>query len=261
MITSTDNIQVKYLRHLLVDRRFRHKNQRFVIEGVHLLQSALLSQRLPEKVFVPESRIENAEIQACLKQIPEHSVVVISDKVARQIASLSNGCDVFSQMTLPHANVLPNDVDCVVLENVQDPGNVGTILRTAAATGISHMVLDSQCADVWSPKVLRSAMGAHFLLRISSNVRLIDFLRKFSGRVYVTTLSTSWVKNLYELDLTHTSAWVFGNEGAGVSQEIAACAPFGVRIPMIGKTESLNVAMAASVCLFEQMRQRHCVKA
>ncbi|MBR7059408.1 MAG: RNA methyltransferase [Neisseriaceae bacterium] len=261
MITSTDNIQVKYLRHLLIDRRFRHKNQRFVIEGVHLLQTALLSKSLPEKVFVPESRVENVEIQACLQQIPEQSVVVISDKVAKQIASLSNGCDVFSQMILPHSNALPNGIDCVVLENVQDPGNVGTILRTTAATGISHIVLDSQCADVWSPKVLRSAMGAHFLLKIATNVRLIYLLRKFSGRVHVTTLTTSWIKNLHEVDLTHNCAWVFGNEGTGVSPEIATCAPFGVRIPMIGKTESLNVAMAASVCLFEQMRQRHYVKA
>ena len=104
---------------------------------------------------------------------------------------------------------------------------------------------------------IASRNGSKFLLNIFEYVDLIEFLQQFSGSLNITTLNHTHIKSLYDLDLqSKPIAWVFGNEGAGVSPEIAALAEYGVHIPMIGKIESLNVAMAASICLFEQMRQR-----
>lgn len=146
----------------------------------------------------------------------------------------------------------------MVLENIQDSGNIGTILRSAAAAGVVQIVLSKGCADVWSPKVLRAGMGAHFLLKIHERVDLLAWRESFLGSVLVTALTKKNNVSLYDkqLDLTRSVAWVFGNEGSGVSADMLAQASAAVRIPMLGATESLNVAMAATICLFEQMRER-----
>ena len=143
----------------------------------------------------------------------------------------------------------------MVLERVQDPGNVGTILRSAAASGVGQIVLNADSADAWSPKVLRAGMGAHFLLRIHSRVDLAQWRSGYQEKLWVTALSGR-PQNLYKMALAEPAAWLFGNEGSGVSAAALALADGSVHIPMAGATESLNVAMAATVCLFEQMRQR-----
>ncbi|MDO5686553.1 MAG: RNA methyltransferase [Neisseria sp.] len=256
MISSPDNPHIKHLRQLLTQAKARRRHRQTVLEGVHLLQAALNADRLPEKVFVPHSQTDNAEIKGCLKAVDAARVVLIDDKIAAQIGTLSQGANVLSLIDILPAPTVQTNIDCVLLENIQDPGNVGTILRSAAATGIKYVLTDKHCADLWSPKVLRAAMGAHFGLHLSEGVDLIAFLQSFSGSLHITTLTHATRKSLYELNLQTLGAWVFGNEGAGVSPELAACAPYGVTIPMDENTESLNVAMAASVCLFEQMRQR-----
>ena len=254
MITSPDNAQVKYLRQLLSQAKFRRQERCFVVEGVHLLQTALHAQRLPEKIFVPQSLCDDKEISGCLKNF---QVIVLSDKIAKSLSTLNTGCTVMATFRLPENKALPHNQDCVILDNVQDAGNVGTILRSTAACGIKNVLLNKTCADAFSPKVLRAAMGANFLLNIFENIDIPLFLKDFSGVLNITTLNRTKIKSLYDLDLRQKpTAWVFGNEGAGVSPEITNLADYGVKIPMIGKTESLNVAMAASICLFEQMRQR-----
>lgn len=257
MITSPDNPQIKHLRQLLSQAKFRRENQQFVAEGVHLLQMAIAANRLPEKIFVPQSLLDNREVSGCLNASANVQVIVLSDKIAEKISTLNTGASITAIFRQPENGALPHNQDCVVLDGVQDPGNVGTILRTAAACGVPNVLLNKTCADAFSPKVLRAAMGANFLLNIFQDIDLSKFLPQFSGSLNITTLSCHKIKSLYDLDLrTQPIAWVFGNEGAGVSPEIAALAKYGVQIPMIGKIESLNVAMAASVCLFEQMRQR-----
>lgn len=257
MITSPDNPQIKHLRQLLSQAKFRRENQQFVTEGVHLLQTAIAANRLPEKIFVPQSLLDNREVSGCLNACENVQVIVLSDKIAEKISTLNTGVSIAAIFRQPENGALPHNQDCVVLDGVQDPGNAGTILRTAAACGVPNVLLNKTCADAFSPKVLRAAMGANFLLNIFQDIDLSKFLQKFSGSLNATTLSSHKTKSLYNLDLRiKPIAWVFGNEGAGVSPKIAALAEYGVQIPMIGKIESLNVAMAASVCLFEQMRQR-----
>jgi len=144
----------------------------------------------------------------------------------------------------------------LVLDSIQDPHNLGACLRSAAAAGIRQIVLGEGCADAYSPKVLRAGMGAHFLLHIQERVCLTEWCARYPHAVYATALDGNRPALLYQLDLRAPCAWIFGNEGSGVSPELIALAGRSVKIPMQGATESLNIAQAATVCLFEQMRQR-----
>ena len=141
----------------------------------------------------------------------------------------------------------------VMLDNLQDPGNLGSILRSAAAAGVEYVFCSRGTAFAWSPKVLRAGMGAHFLLKIFENADLDELIRK--ARVPVLATSSHADKLLYEIDLKSPVAWLFGHEGKGVSAELLALASYRVAIPHRGAVESLNVAASAAVCLFEQVRQ------
>ena len=140
-----------------------------------------------------------------------------------------------------------------MLDAIQEPGNLGTLLRTAAAAGIRDVLLGEGCAQAWSPKVLRAGMGAHLALAIHEQAPLARMLAGFAGEIAAPAPEAP--ESLFELDLRQPVAWLFGNEGAGLSPEVAALATREVCIPMADRTESLNVSAAAAVCLFEQVRQ------
>ena len=136
---------------------------------------------------------------------------------------------------------------------MQDPGNVGTLLRSAAAAGIQQIVCTKGSASLWSPRVLRAGMGAHFSLQTFENIQLEEILEQFKIPVYVTSSHRS--TSLYAKDLSQPCVWILGNEGQGVSDYALAHAE-AVTIPQPGGQESLNVAIAGSVCFFEMVRQR-----
>jgi TrmH family RNA methyltransferase len=140
------------------------------------------------------------------------------------------------------------------VEGLPDPANLGSMLRTAAAAGLKQVFLGTGCAFAWSPKVLRAGQGAHFALSIYEGVALGPLAARFPGTVVATDPHGG--ASLFALDLTGPIAWVFGGEGTGVSPALGAHATVRARIPMPGPAESLNVAAAAAVCLFEQVRQR-----
>jgi TrmH family RNA methyltransferase len=141
-----------------------------------------------------------------------------------------------------------------LLDAVQDAGNVGTLLRTAAAAGVRDVLLGPGCAGVWTPRVLRAAQGAHFGLRIREQVDLADFLENYPGNSVATVARAG--QSLYALDLKSPAAWLFGNEGSGLAPALIAAARTRATIPLAAGTESLNVAAAAAICLFEMRRQR-----
>jgi TrmH family RNA methyltransferase len=142
---------------------------------------------------------------------------------------------------------------CLLLEDVQDPGNVGSALRSAAAAGVAQVFLSRGCAFAWSPKVLRAAQGAHFHLEIHEDVDLIAWTRAYAGRVAVTAAASG--QSLYDADLSAPIAIAVGNEGSGISPALESASTMTLSIPMPGRFESLNAAAAAAVCLFECVRQ------
>jgi TrmH family RNA methyltransferase len=141
-----------------------------------------------------------------------------------------------------------------LLEDIQDPGNLGSILRSAAAAGCDAVFLSQGCADVWSAKVLRAGMGGHFLLSLQEVADLPAVAAQFKGKLLATSLSA--YTSLYNCDLQGSLAFAVGNEGAGLSARLMQFATQQIKIPMPGKVESLNVAAATAVCLFEAARQR-----
>jgi TrmH family RNA methyltransferase len=142
---------------------------------------------------------------------------------------------------------------CVMLEALQDPGNLGSILRSCAAAGMRHVLLSRGSVHAWSPRVLRAGMGAHFALSIHEGADLASAARDFGGTVFATRAGSR--QSVFEADLKGRIALLFGNEGAGLSASLRELADRVVSIPMPGKAESLNIAAAAAVCLFERVRQ------
>ncbi|UOO83109.1 RNA methyltransferase [Uruburuella testudinis] len=255
-ITSAQNEQLKHLAKLLSQAKARREHGQTVLEGAHLLQAYLQSGGVPEQVYIPESKAAQAETSALTAQLPADVLTLVSSAASAKITSLTEAEEIMTLIALPQPSALPQTGDCVVLERVQDPGNVGTILRSAAAAGVDEIVLSADSADVWSPKVLRAGMGAHFLLRLHARADVLQWRAGYTGSVWATALTDDNNHSLYALDLRGAAAWVFGNEGSGVSEALLSGVEGSVKIPMAGATESLNVAMAATVCLFEQMRQR-----
>ena len=255
IIVSRDNPRFKALKKRCRDRRERHEVGCIVLDGLHLLQSYTARFGAPEDVFVSESGCRKAEIADFLAQSAPVRVTQFPDALFGELATVETPSGIMALAALPPVGACRSCGDVVLLDGIQDPGNVGSILRTAAAAGFRQILLSADCAQVWSPKVLRAAMGAHFTLELHENVNLPEFLATYQGKAILTTLDKT-ADLLHASDLGQALGWVFGNEGQGVRAAVAQAAKWRVRIPMPGGMESLNVAAAAAICLFETLRQR-----
>jgi len=255
LIRSRDNPRFKVLRELATSTRERRKAGLALLDGMHLIAAYRASSGVPEQLILSESGAANAEAARLAAGASSQGVLVLADALFNDIAQVATPTGIIALIRTPNPGPLPATIEsCVMLDNIQDAGNLGSILRSAAAAGICTMLLSQGCAFAWSPKVLRAGMGAHFSLDIFDNVDLAAAVGRLSGRLICASGHAQ--KSLYQADLRGPLAWVFGNEGAGVSAELSAAAAEQLRIPMPGKTESLNVAAAAAICLFEQVRQR-----
>jgi TrmH family RNA methyltransferase len=222
---------------------------------MHLVSAYTERNGLPELVAVSESGSAQPEIRAFLGRNPEVVPSLFNDALFGEISPVATPTGILAIIPIPATKAdRAVNASCVLLDAIQDAGNLGSILRSAAAAGVSDVFLGQGCAQAWSPRVLRAAMGAHFALRIHEHALLEDILRGYDGSSISTSLQGG--KTIYELDLTGPVAWIFGNEGAGLSAEVERLARHTALIPMPGKAESLNVAAAAAVCLFEEVRQK-----
>ncbi len=255
-ITSRDNAQYKDLVKLAGSQQARRKAGRTLLDGVHLCQSYLQLRGLPEQCVVGESALQNPEVMDIIGQLEAQRahVLALPDALYNAVSQVEHGVGVMFLIATPERVVSePLSVSAVLLDGVQDPGNMGSILRSAAAAGIRQVYCSAGSAFCWSPKVLRAAMGAHFVLDIFENVDLAELVRN----ARVPTLATSGyaAQRLYDIDLRQPVAWIFGHEGQGVADDLLSLATHKVVIPHLGQVESLNVAACAAVCFFEQVRQ------
>ena len=254
-IDSPHNEQIKLLTKLLKQKKERDQHQLMVLEGIHLLDAYLEQGYKPQSIFIAENKLQHPEINKLLTQLSNIKIYSISEKAFSRLSQHCSVTDIIAIAPKPQSSALPIKQSCIILENIQDSGNVGTILRSAAAAGMNHVLLSSGCADAYSPKVLRAAMGAHFLLQIHENTDILAFLSNFTGTSIATALDKH-SNSLYQTNLTGQIALIVGNEGAGVSQAVLENVNQSIYIPMPGQTESLNVAMATTICLFERVRQQ-----
>lgn len=256
MITSTSNPHIKRLLQLQKKSKARNEEQAFVVEGPRMF--AEVPKERVEKVYISESLYNKKKQDFDFRNL---SFEILSDSVFQHVSDTqtpqgilcivkqkSFSMEKFLDIVNPHF---------VVLDNLQDPGNLGTIVRTAEGAGVDAVFMSKDCVDIYNPKTIRSTMGSIYrmpIIYIEDMVALMDKFRKKGIKSYAAHLEG---ENSYDKeDYKSGTAILIGNEGNGLRDEVAQAADIWVRIPMYGQVESLNAAIAASVFMFEVARQR-----
>ena len=268
LITSKENPLIKEIRSLQATgskgQKARLATGQALLEGIHLVQTWVgdpaLKTLLTSKLGLQNEEISRAvyeHIEIC----PDTKVYQLDNALWDTLSDLVNAPHLAGLLALPKSCLMPPqsiaalEGDVLVLDRIQDAGNAGTILRTAAAAGFTQVIATTGCAHLWSTKVLRAGMGAH---------RLLDLYEGWSNQQVLSAITVPMLaatanaeQDLFSIkkDLLHPVAWIMGSEGQGVSEDLLAQAK-GISIPIDPRVESLNVSTAAAVCLFETLRVR-----
>lgn len=277
IITSLSNNRIKKVMQIASKSSVRKEEGLFVAEGTKLVREAPADWI--EEVYVSETffgRSSGNGREGCgdsqpegfLKSLPDEKIIKVSEHVFEKVSTQKTPQGMLAVLKIPHyteddvKNGLNNESRnhnplILVLEDIQDPGNVGTIFRTAEAAGVSGIVLSEKCADPYSPKTVRATMGAIFRLPFivaDDLVKYVGSLKNEGITSYAARLNGA--ETYYDCDFTKACVILVGNEGNGLSEELSDAASSGVYIPMSGQTESLNAAISASVLMYEARRQR-----
>lgn len=256
MITSTANDKVKLAR-ALHRRRHRYRERRFLVEGVRLLEEVARAGLAPGFVFYTADLVSDARGRALLDAMRRltEAVYEVDTTVLQHAADTVTPQGVLAVVPFPELEPSSAPELVVVVDGVQDPGNLGTLLRTAEATGVGHVMLAPGTVDPYNPKVVRGAAGAHFRLPIA----VADDWEQIGARVQGRSI---WLADpgaercYYDVDWTQPSALIVGSEAHGAGPEAERLGTGRIVIPMVGDAESLNAAVSAAVVLFEARRQR-----
>lgn len=253
-ITSRENPFFKELKKLAASARQRSRAGQALLDGAHLVEAYLDAGGQPLHLLVNRAAAHDAEVAVLLERIAGVALTQLDDGLFAELTELKTPSGLLALIEQPQARVAAERSQfALLLEDIQDPGNLGSMIRSAAAAGCDAVFLSPGCADAWSPRVLRAGMGGHFVLSVHESADLTGVARAFRGRIYAAALDAE--KSLYECELRGNVAFAIGNEGAGLSR-VWRDAAVMLAIPMPGKVESLNAAAAAAICLFEAVRQR-----
>ncbi len=253
MISSLSNSKVKYVRRLQADRRFRHHERAFVVEGTRWLKEIAAYPHQLRALYFQDSWSTEEDHQQILTQLPVHRQRV-SDDVMKSMSVTETPPGVLAVVTIENHPLPPDPDMLLILDALNDPGNLGTILRTAAAANVDGVLLAPGCVDAYNPKVVRGGMGAHLQLPIHY-LDWRDIAKQVEGlKVYLAAGEAEM--NYSEVDWTHSSTLIIGNEAHGGGPEARSLAWKSIAIPMHRDAESLNAAVAAGIILFEAVRQK-----
>ncbi|WP_283744373.1 RNA methyltransferase [Sideroxydans sp. CL21] len=254
-ISSRDNPFYKSLHKLSSSARERRELGQTLLDGPHLLRAFLDAGGRPKHLLVNETALQDAETAALLDACGDVPRTRLDDALFAQLSELKTPNGLLALIDIPQARVETGHSQfALLLEDIQDPGNLGSILRSAAAAGCDAVFLSPGCADAWSPRVMRAGMGGHFALSVTESIDLLEVASKFTGKIMAASLQAD--RSLYDSNLRGKLAFAIGNEGAGLSTALLEEVQQHFIIPMPGKVESLNAAAATAVCLFEAVRQR-----
>ena len=250
-VTSRDNALLVRLRRLARDGAAYRKAGEIWLEGDHLCRAALERGRPVAQAVLSASAEHDPALRALADAAPR--VVVVPDALFRELSGLESPARLGFVLPLAAPPAPEPRAASVVLDRLQDAGNVGSILRSAAALGVRQVIALKGTVALWSPKVLRAGMGAHFALRLIEGCKpeALDALE-----TPLVGTSSHAAAALHEARLPQPCAWVFGHEGQGIAPELLERCAMTVRIPQPGGEESLNAAAAAAICLYEGQRQR-----
>ncbi len=262
-ITSKDNETIKHIKKLK-EKKYRDEYKEFIVEGIKMIEEALEEKAKIKSIIICDDCKNQGTIPSNLMyEIAKLDCIYVSEKVFISITDVVNPQGIMAIVEKPdnsEEQINYKENNFLLLDNIQDPGNIGTILRTADSLNIKQIIASKGTADVYNPKVVRSTMGAIFrvkLIEVKDLVKTVKELKKHKIKVYATDLKTE--KSIYDVDYSKT-AIVIGNESNGVSKEVLEEATDRIKIPMIGKTESLNAAVATSIILYEAFRSTGKIK-
>ena len=243
-ITSAQNPTIKKLAKLSQSAKARKESGLIVLDGEHLCQE--WGGNFEYLITANNYTGTNKFAATQTIQVP-HSLM-------QKLSPTKTSSGILGFVKRPAAQLQDQYTGLILLlESVQDPGNIGTIIRTAAATGVDTIFMNAECADVWSPKVLRAGMGGHFKLNLVENFDLLSIKDVFQGALYGTFMNG---ENLFETKLPTHCGFILGNEGSGVSESLKNLCDHQISIPMTNNVESLNVAMATGLCCYEYLRKK-----
>lgn len=260
IISSSQNPLIKTIKQLNL-AKYRHQMGKSLIVGQKIISDYLLAGGEVEILVLAEKMNQN---ERCFedRQSQIKQTVIVTDQLARQISPLTNNAEAMAVIRRPKF-ALEQEINrakteqksLLLIDRIQDPGNLGNIIRTAVAVGLGGVLLSAGSVDPWSSKVIRASAGGVFSLPILTEVDLEQVIVDQQLEVWATSLEQA--DDLYALDLRRPIAWLMGNEGQGVSQQLLSLAKQRVKIPQSAAIESLNLATATAVCLYEQFRQNH----
>lgn len=257
-ITSRDNQHFRHLHRLARSAKERRGGGEVLLDGVHLIDTYVAAFGADDLQLVARaSSVEREEVSSRLRLARD--ALVLSDTLFDEISPVVTPTGLLAVAPIPRPGLMiakpDGDRFSVFLDGLQDPGNLGAVLRSAAAAGGGDVFLSAQCADPWSPKCLRAGMGAHFqLAALHDRVELLETVRGFQGRLIAA--DSHGERSLFEADLEGTVGFIIGGEGAGIAPGLLELAAERVRIPMAAGVESLNVAAAATLVFYEWRRQQ-----
>jgi TrmH family RNA methyltransferase len=252
-ITSRDNPLFKRLKKLAETSRERRETRTALLDGEHLIEACLDAGGQPITLLHGTS-CSPAVWQKLAIRCTGAKVVAMADSLLAELSPVDSPTGVMAEVAWLEAAPSENTPLVLLLEDIQDPGNLGSLLRSAAAAGATLAVLSKGCADAWSPKALRGGQGAQFVLPMRLRTDLAGWIE--SAGLPVWALALGGEHSLFAADLAGPAAILVGNEGAGLSEGILQAATGRLQIPMPGRVESLNAAAAAAIALFEAVRQR-----
>ena len=258
LITSKDNEIVKHIKKL-ADKKYRDQNNCYIVEGIKLVEEAIQEDALIQKIVICEESTKTSQISKNLMyEIAKYDCVYVTEKIFKTISQVMTpqGIMAVIKKNKERPIVKYNEDIIVALDDIQDPGNLGTILRTVDSVGLKQLIVSKGTVDVYNSKVVRSSMGAIFrieVIEVENLKETIEMIRRNDYNLLVTSLQTE--ESIYDINYKK-KVIVIGNEANGVSKEIQDMADQKVKIPMLGKTESLNASVATGIILYEYVRQK-----
>lgn len=250
MITSKSNELIKYIKALHLKKN-REENKEYFVEGVKLVKEAIAENLPIEKIIICEELLQEKV------DTKKYDVEYVNKVVFDFISDTKTPQGIMAIISIEQPNRMEGNV-IFALDNVQDPGNLGTIIRTLDCAGINTLLLSEGTVDVYNPKVIRSTMGAIYRVKVFENLNLKEALLNLKNDGYKVVITDLQGKNYhYDLDYSQKLIIVVGNESNGVSSEIKALANIKVKIPMLGRTESLNAGVAASLIAYEVVAKEY----
>lgn len=254
-IESIENEKIKLFKKISSSRKYREINKSFTIEGLRLCLDAVKSKTKILKTFYTE--VAYKKFYPKINEIINYSAksYLITEVISKKISETLSPQGIFCVVSIDEQkNKLEPFFDkTIMLENIQDPGNLGTILRSADAFGIKNVILSSDCTDVYSPKVIRGSMGAIFRLNFIFSKDLVSFIKNHNLTCYATVPDRS-AEKITDIEFVEGDILVIGNEGRGISSSLFNVCKKKITIPMNGTAESLNAAVAASIAIWEMVK-------